>query len=224
MSSPPPIESTIHFSNGFAFQLLEPLTDFRACHGAEPPESRIVYKARLISPSDNNDDRTYILKIKVQTSSTTTTATSAPASPTPKSTNSTATKHELTALERFRSTSCAHAPHLIAFESFPQGPGSPLPGGYVSYTAMSKVAGKSLFDLGFWSLDEAEREEIRGGFLEALRYDSNSLPPVRTHTLSIDKLTRVLNLPQDHTSTRHRARRQGSAERDVGRGGEEVVS
>lgn len=50
-----------------------------------------------------------------------------------------------------------------------QGNDGPLPGGYITYTVMTKVPGDSLLSLGFWTLDVNEREEIVQAFLSALR-------------------------------------------------------
>ena len=75
------------------------------------------------------------------------------------------------ALAIFRDAQTPSGPHLIAFSHFPQpaSASSPMPlEGYVSCTVMSKIAGKSLFDLGYWSLASSEREEMQRGFLEAL--------------------------------------------------------
>ena len=38
----------------------------------------------------------------------------------------------------------------------------------MSCTVMTTLPGKSLFDLGYWSLEADDREEIQQSFLEAL--------------------------------------------------------
>lgn len=200
----PFLDQILTFPDGTSYQRLEPITDFRQCHGTTPPERRILFRCRRVtspeaasSPNaphngddslDGNEDEEqgeeYILKIKVQIpddSTTTTTAnnnnntgsqTSPPAKTSPPPPPpSTPTSHELKALTIFRDAQTPSAPNLIAFAHFPQPthPCSQMPmAGYISSTVMSKIAGKSLFELGYWSMTSSEREEIQRGFLGAL--------------------------------------------------------
>jgi hypothetical protein len=183
----PFLDKTLTFPDGTSYQRLEPITDFRQCHGVTPPERRILFRCRRVASSEqasspncssNENEKEYILKLKVQIpggdQSTTTIANNDQTSPTPTTSMpppSTPTSHELKALTIFRDSQTPSGPHLIAFSHFPQpaSASSPMPlEGYVSCTVMSKIAGKSLFDLGYWSLASSEREEMQRGFLEAL--------------------------------------------------------
>lgn len=191
MASLPFIDQTITFSNpNISFKRLDPITDFRQCHGVHPPERRILYRCRRLSSTARTvtatatGDNDYILKVKVQIpdpddtkDSNSDSAASSTAVPGP----SDATTHELEALQLFRDGKSEVGPHLIAFQTFPQGENGLLPGGYISYTVMSKLPGKSLFDLGYWSLSFEERAEIQEHFLEALR---SVLMPITTHIRS----------------------------------------
>jgi hypothetical protein len=194
MENPLPfLDKIIAFPEGASYQRLEPITDFRQCHGVTPPERRILFRCRRVAaaspeePSPKNgpsneknnnnnnetEDEEYILKIKVQipndtnttannSSQTSTTSTSIPPPSVP-------TAHELRALTTFRDSQTPFAPRLIAFSHVPQNSAGPLPQkGHVSSTVMSKIAGKSLFELGYWSMRNEEREEIQRGFLGAL--------------------------------------------------------
>ena len=167
----PFLDRTIKTPDGTTYERLSPpITDFRQCHGVVPLERRILYRCRRLPPSsdttphEDQENEQFILKIKVQIPDPTTDTAY---------TSSDATTHELRALQTFNSagTSCTYAPRLIAFasQSQPQRPESLLPGGYISCTIMTTLPGKSLFDLGYWSLEEDDRVEIREGFLEALR-------------------------------------------------------
>jgi len=194
-----PFDEVLTFPDGTSFQRLEAITDFRQCHGVTPPERRILYRCRRVSPAegkassskpavngnDNNDNKNeedgekseeFILKIKVQIHEEPSTTIATNNSPSSSTTQipppSTPTSHELRALTIFRDSQTPCAPHLTAFSHTPQpnSANSPLPQtGYISSTVMSKISGKSLFELGYWSLADEEREEIQRGFLEALR-------------------------------------------------------
>ena len=198
----PFLDQTLTFPDGTSYQRLEPITDFRQCHGATPPERRILFRCRRVIPpggatsendssngnnhDDDNDkeEEEYILKIKVQipddpniitsTTASTTTQTTSTTKP-PETTKLTPpppsldTAHELKALTTFHDSQTPFAPRLIAFSHAPQDSAGPLPQeGYISSTVMSKIAGKSLFELGYWSMSSDDREEIQRGFLEAL--------------------------------------------------------
>ena len=165
----PFLDRTIKFSNGTSFERLESITDYRQCHGVVPPERRILYRCRRLSPSaetsPHEDHDQFIMKIKVQIPDST--DTNNPASD-PQPTHSDATSHELSALKIFRDAETDCGPRLVAFDSQLQGQEGLLPGGYVSCTVMSTLPGKSLFDLGYWSLEAEDRAEIQQRFLEAL--------------------------------------------------------
>lgn len=178
MTSLPFLESIITFPDGTQYERLSPITDFRQCHDSNPPESRILFHCRRLSPSssDNPDpyeDNSYILKIKIQipgpinehNKNPNTNSSEANQHPPIQSDGTT---HELSALTKFRSTHSQYGPHLTASTSFPQPTNGLLPGGYISCTVMSTLPGESLFDLGYWSLATEERKVIQSAFLEAL--------------------------------------------------------
>ncbi|EXJ90800.1 hypothetical protein A1O1_03904 [Capronia coronata CBS 617.96] len=82
---------------------------------------------------------------------------------------STTTSAELRALRAFRDADSTFAPTLIDYKQTIQGQDGPLPGGYYTFTVMTKMPGASLHDLHFWGLPAEEREEIVQKFLVALR-------------------------------------------------------
>lgn len=138
------------------FELQSPLTNFRSCHDGTPPESRIVFLARQSTPPSTDE---FVIKIKVQRPSE-----SHPPSPGPSDT----TSHELKALTTFNDLNFSYAPHLISFKCAVQDSRGPLPGGYITYTVMTKMPGSSLFGK-FWNMPTVEREEIVSKSLTALR-------------------------------------------------------
>lgn len=83
---------------------------------------------------------------------------------------STTTSAELKALKTFIRVQNPYAPQFVAWKSEVQGPSGLLPGGYVTYTAMTMMPGDTLFNLQFWGLPEDERHEITRAFLLALQY------------------------------------------------------
>lgn len=187
---------SINFSSGDSFLRLQPITDFRQCHGTIPHESRILYHCRRVNsksppsppaPSSKlkNDDRAheedgeqedFILKIKIQIPSPD--SSSSPQNSLKNSpdhhhlTPSPPTLHEQHALSLFQQTKTPDVPHLLATQTTPQPSSSPfLPDeGYISYTVMTRLPGKSLFEIGYWSLEPEVREEIRREFLVVLRW------------------------------------------------------
>lgn len=44
-----------------------------------------------------------------------------------------------------------------------------MPGGYLAYVVMTLMPGQDLMALKFWSMTEAQREEIRDAFLVAIK-------------------------------------------------------
>jgi len=79
------------------------------------------------------------------------------------------TAAELQALKTFTTHNLASAPHLIASKSTAQRVGDLFPEGYISYTVMTKMPGRDLMSLGFWSLPEEQRAQIREAFLKELK-------------------------------------------------------
>lgn len=83
-----------------------------------------------------------------------------------------ATYNELEALDVFRQTRCAYAPHIVACQ-FEVGHKSTdelaMPNGYITYVVMTKVPGRSLtHDAAYWGFPPEKREEIRQSFKQAL--------------------------------------------------------
>lgn len=62
-------------------------------------------------------------------------------------------------------------PHLIAKICRTQPSNGHFPGGYITFTIMTRMPGQDLMDLKFWSLDEDTRERIRDAFIALLKYD-----------------------------------------------------
>lgn len=186
MASLPFLDEILTFPDRSSYQRLESITDFRQCHGVTPPERRILFRCKRITPeasssksasngeklnddNDIQDHEEFILKIKVQIPDDPTTITTPPTATPTLSQPSAPTAHELKALTTFRDSQTTSAPQLVAFSHIPQDLAGPLPQeGYISSTVMSKLGGKSLFELGYWSLGTEEREEIQRGFLDAL--------------------------------------------------------
>jgi hypothetical protein len=196
MDPVPFLDPILTFPDGASYERLEPITDFRQCHGVTPPERRILFRCRRfassedqasssqVNPSNGNkldkEAEEHILKIKVQipddssnapntNQSTTATPSEATTTTSTLSPPSIPTAHELKALAVFRDSQTPSGPHLVAFSHAPQNSAGPLPGeGYISSTVMSKIGGKSLFEIGYWSMTSEEREEIQRGFLGAL--------------------------------------------------------
>lgn len=82
---------------------------------------------------------------------------------------STTTSAELEALKRFADVNSPYTPHLINWKRAQQGPDGLLPGGYVTYTVMTKMPGRDLLVSRFWSMPEETRREIVRKFLEAIK-------------------------------------------------------
>lgn len=85
-------------------------------------------------------------------------------------TSSNTTRAELKALSVFRNANNPYVPHLVDYKEAVQGRQGPLPGGYLTFTVMTKMPGDSLHNLYFWGMTNEEREEITERFLIALRF------------------------------------------------------
>ncbi len=162
------LDKAIDFPDGNTYELLKPVTNFKSCHDGTPAEARILFTCRKSSPksssSTSDGDEEYIMKIKVQI------RTSSNPSPPPHPGPSDTTAHEIEALQIFRDAKTPYAPHLVAFNQSVQRENGRLPGGYITYTVMTKMPGQTLYPgLGYWNLPSIEREEIVSAFLPALR-------------------------------------------------------
>lgn len=164
------------------FERVRPITDFRK----DDSEARILYICRRVQPKGtivNVEDKNnlYILKCKVQyvrtTPSNVTKHTHKNRAPsvlaggltTPIPGPSEYTAAELEALQRFADTNTPSLPHLVAWKKVVQGADGPMPGGYLAYVVMTLMPGRDLMELKFWSMTEAQREEIRDAFLVAIK-------------------------------------------------------
>lgn len=81
---------------------------------------------------------------------------------------------ELQALQKFSDLKAEGLPHLIAWKKTVQDEKEecvwPMSGGYSVYVIMTLMPGLHLMDVGFWSIEEEEREEIREKFLPVIKY------------------------------------------------------
>lgn len=68
----------------------------------------------------------------------------------------------------FREAECRCAPHLVAFKSVPQDKRGPLPGGYISFTIMTKMPGMPLFG-SYWNMPTSDREQVIQHSVQALQ-------------------------------------------------------
>lgn len=117
----------------------------------------MVFVCKQVSPQVSEDG--FVIKVKVQL----------PAEgQTPQPGPSTTTKAELKALEMFRDAESSYAPQLVAFCRMVQDHRGPCPGGFLTFTVMTKLPGQSLFGK-FWNMTQQERDEITPKALEALR-------------------------------------------------------
>ncbi|RMZ80444.1 hypothetical protein DV737_g3009, partial [Chaetothyriales sp. CBS 132003] len=91
---------------------------------------------------------------------------------TPAAGPSTTTAAELAALHRFTQARNPHVPHLVCYRSTqqPEAAASPLPGGFITFTVMTKLPGDALWGR-FWSptYTAEQRQEISQHFLRALQ-------------------------------------------------------
>ncbi|KAK5123906.1 hypothetical protein LTR85_002102 [Meristemomyces frigidus] len=159
------LDTIVEFNKGTSYERLQPITDYRP----DPGEARILYICRQTqggrNRSQDSDDEEFVMKIKIQVP------------PRPASTDPTAplsgpsetTEAELKALQTFRQSGLEGVPHLIDTKCTPQGPDGPFPGGYISYTVMTKMPGLDLMASKFWSLADEEKDERREAFLLVLK-------------------------------------------------------
>ncbi|KAF2717020.1 hypothetical protein K431DRAFT_167118 [Polychaeton citri CBS 116435] len=158
------VENLVTLSNGQSFETLEPITDFRQCHDGSPAEARILFLCRQVKP-EIHAGREAVLKVKVQVYHD-----SRPMSQAPSRNPSDTTLKELEALKRFGAEEeTLPAPTLIGFKETVQGPDGLLPGGYITYTMMTKLPGRTLYDLVYWSMPIEQRQKIQLAFLTSLK-------------------------------------------------------
>ncbi|RVX74058.1 hypothetical protein B0A52_01890 [Exophiala mesophila] len=157
------LPKTVEFAPGLSYELLQPITTFRQCHDGSPAEGRIVLTCKRIQDGEVNSLE-YIIKIKARVPER-----NSDSEATTEATSSNTTRAELKALSVFRNINNPYAPHLVDYKEAVQGPHGPLPGGYLTFTVMTKMPGDSLHNLYFWGMTDDERKEITERFLIALR-------------------------------------------------------
>ncbi|KAL2435178.1 hypothetical protein ABEF95_014259 [Exophiala dermatitidis] len=168
---PPFIDTVIPFPETRTSYVLErPLATYKQCQDGTPAEARMVFTCRRkplthesnASSETDTDADGFVIKIKVQIPDH---GHSAEAGP------STTTAAELKALRIFRDAKCPFAPTVADYKQTTQGPNGPFPGGYITYTVMTKMPGESLHDSHFWgqAFSDEERKEVQQKFLVALR-------------------------------------------------------
>lgn len=153
------LEEIIEFPDGSRFERLHAITDFRK----DPGEARILYECRRIDPHDPEDaaaNHTYIMKIKAQWPGPQELIHAGP---------SPFTAAELKVLQLFRDHKIDGVPHLVTWTKSVQSANGVHPGGYVVFSVMTKVPGDTLWNLGYWSMTDAERAVIKAAFLVKLR-------------------------------------------------------
>jgi len=164
-SLPEFVDKVILLPDGSSYELLQPLTNFKSCHDGTPAESRIVYTCKQIRPETSGVGlEEFVVKIKVQEPRNYLNTLQEP-----QSEPSTTTSAEIKALETFTKAGNPHVPHLIAWKQEAQDSRGLLPGGYITYTVMSKLPGQNLLDLQYWSIPAKEREMIMDEFWRALK-------------------------------------------------------
>jgi hypothetical protein len=159
-SCPSFIDKTVDFPDGTSYELLEPLTNFRKNQDGTPAEGRIVFTCRQVTGPQRGTE--YVVKVKVQVPYPRELPEEGPSS---------ATASELEAFETLTKAKNSYVPHLVAFKKDVQGAQGLIPGGFITYQIMTKMAGQNLHELRhwYWGASAEEREEIVQGFLAALR-------------------------------------------------------
>ncbi|KAF2210315.1 hypothetical protein CERZMDRAFT_121797 [Cercospora zeae-maydis SCOH1-5] len=166
------LDSVVDFPNISArFERVRPITNFRK----DDSEARILYICRKLPHAEgklSNDNLTvegkeerYVLKCKVQAPSVLANGLTTPI-PGP----SDHTKAEQEALQRFADTQSPGLPHLLATKLDTQNEKGPMPGGYISYTVMTLMPGKDLMEAKFWSMPEAQQNQIRDAFRGVIKH------------------------------------------------------
>jgi len=154
------LDKVVTFPDGSRYERLEPMTNFRKDEGI----ARILYCCRrephLLAPNDKADD-IFVMKIKFQVPSAEIKE--------PVEGPNQETAEELHALKTFALRKQGSVPHLVTWKQVAQGADSLFPGGYIVITVMTLMPGKTLLDLGFWSLTSDEQNTIRAAFLTTLR-------------------------------------------------------
>lgn len=151
------IDKIIAFPDGSSYQRVQPITDLRK----DPGEGRILYICKKINPATSQpegDD--FVLKIKAQWPGPQELYHEGP---------SPLTNAELRALQLFREKKIENLPHLIVWKKAQQGSHGIHPGGYIIYTIMTLMPGQTLWDMGYWSLSDDQREAVIASFLIKLK-------------------------------------------------------
>lgn len=154
------IDKHVEFPDGSIFERLAPITDLRK----DPGEGRIVYNCLRISgqasPIETRSGGELVLKVKAQWPGPQNLIYEGP---------SEYTLAELKALQRFAELNTSDVPHLITWKKAIQSHNGIHPGGYLIYTIMTKLPGIALWDIGYYSITDDEREEIKATFMKKLQ-------------------------------------------------------
>ncbi|KAK5174465.1 uncharacterized protein LTR77_001545 [Saxophila tyrrhenica] len=152
------LESIVEFPDGSRFERLHAITDFRK----DPGEARILYLCRRHDPNDAGDgqDEQFVMKVKAQWPGPQNLYHPGP---------SPATNAELKVLQLFRDQKVEGVPHMVTWKQTVQPKDGVHPGGYLVYTVMTLLPGRTLWDLGYWSRTEDERTVIQEAFLSKLK-------------------------------------------------------
>lgn len=151
------LERIIEFPDGTRFKRLEAITDFRK----DPGEARILYKCRRMDPtSPNPNEEILVMKVKAQWPGPQEIMHEGP-SPT--------TWTELKCLTTFRDQNVEGVPHLVTWKKAVQPFQGVYPAGYLIYTIMTLMPGRTLWDIPFWGMTEDERQSICGIFMTKLK-------------------------------------------------------
>lgn len=154
------LDKVVEFPDGSAFERLRPLTDLRK----DPGEGRILYICKRIkgqpTPQEPAMGEELVMKIKAQWPGPQNLMYAGP---------SEWTEAELKALQKFTDLKTTNVPHLITWQKTIQPHHGIHPGGYLIFVIMTKLPGETLWDMGYYSVKEDERQEIQPIFMKKLQ-------------------------------------------------------
>ena len=150
------LESIVQFPDGSRFERLEAITDFRK----NPGEARILYLCRRIDPDSPDHEERLVMKVKAQWPGPQNLIHQGP---------SPLTNAELKVLQIFRDQKTDNVPHLITWKKATQSKDGVYPGGYIIYTIMTLMPGLTLWNLGYWSVTDDKRDELKAAFMSKLK-------------------------------------------------------
>ncbi|PVH83661.1 hypothetical protein DL98DRAFT_569424 [Cadophora sp. DSE1049] len=154
------LDKVVTFPDGSRYERLESMTNFRKDDGI----ARILYRCRRKSDGLSQTKQvveTFVMKVKFQVPCAEIRE--------PLEGPNIETAAELHALKSFALRKQGSVPHLVTWKRTAQGAAGLFPGGYLVITVMTLMPGKTLLDLGFWSLTSDEQDMIRAAFLTTLK-------------------------------------------------------